>query len=336
MDKDEKFQKTALFRYALIAPAVTDTFEAPSLAQYFRNVAAKKHLDPDGNYVEVTFHSLERWLCNYRKSGLAGITPKTRIDQGKPRALADGAIKRIRGLKEQFPYITGKAIYGRLIEEGMIDASGTSLATVHRFIKNNGMDLPPKDAKAVKAFEMEFANDCLQADSSNALTIKASGKKARTFIIGFLDDASRMAVHAQLYMNDNAVNMQDSFRQAIAKFGAPKRLFVDNGGSYNNLQLQLICASLGIALIHARPYMAKSKGIWSSRGRQPAMGLWPSFLYRAPISAFIFAGLSLYFAWSSLILGARACILILASELFLVRGKSRIFVTRVRRMIATP
>jgi len=69
-----------------------------------------------------------------------------------------------------------------------------------------------------------------------------------------------MILHAQFYLNDNAVNMQDSFKKAIAKFGLPKMIFCDNGGSYNNQQLELICASLGIVLAHSRPYVAKSRG----------------------------------------------------------------------------
>ena len=114
MNKDEQFQKIALFRYSLIASAVVGTFEAPSLAQHFRNVAAKKHLLPDGRYVSVTFHSLERWYYRYKKIGLPGITPVVRIDTGKPRALSEAAILKIHELKEKFPYITGKAVYSKL------------------------------------------------------------------------------------------------------------------------------------------------------------------------------------------------------------------------------
>ena len=260
MDKDDKFQQTALFRYSLIAPAVVGTFEAPSLAQYFRNIAAKRHKGPNGSYIDVTYHSLERWYYDYKKSGLAGITPKGRIDQGKPRALSTDAIHLIQSLKEDFPYITGKAIYNKLVEGGSINAAETSLSTVQRFIRNNGLKHPAENAQEMRAFEMEFANDCWQADTSQGPTIKISGRKAQTFLIIFLDDASRMILHAQFYLNDNAVNMQDSFKQAIAKFGVPKMLFVDNGRSYDNLQLQLICASIGIVLAHARPYTPSSKG----------------------------------------------------------------------------
>lgn len=260
MDKDEMFQQTALFRYSLIAPAVVGTFEAPSRAQYFRNIAAKRHKGPDGRTVSVTCHSLERWFYDYMKSGLPGVTPKERIDIGRSRALPKGAIQMIQGLKEDFPYITGKAIYEKLVESGAVNAAGTSLSTVQRYIRNNGLKHPAENTREMKAFEMEFANDCWQADTSQGPVIRISGRKAQTFLISFLDDASRMIVHAQFYLNDNAVNMQDSFKQAIAKFGIPKMLFVDNGKSYDNLQLQLICASIGIVLAHSRPYVATSRG----------------------------------------------------------------------------
>jgi len=260
MDKDEKFQQTALFRYSLIAPAVVGTFEAPSLAQYFRNIASKRHRGPDGRYIDVTYHSLERWYYDYKKSGLAGITPKERIDRGRSRALPSGAIHMIQGLKDEFPYITGKAIYNKLVEGGTINAADTSLSTVQRYIRNNGLKRTAENAQEMKAFEMEFANDCWQADTSQGPVIKVSGRKTQTYLISFLDDASRMIVHAQFYLNDNSVNMQDSFKQAVAKFGVPKMLFVDNGKSYDNLQLQLICASIGIVLAHSRPYVATSRG----------------------------------------------------------------------------
>ena len=279
MDKEEKNQKVALFRYSLIAPAITETFEAPSgtgkksgarravlrsktteLAQHFRNVAAKKHLHPDGSHAEVTFHSLERWHYAYKKHGLAGITPKARSDIGKPRALPDSAISRMHELREKYPCITGKAIYGKLIEEGIINAADTSLSTVHRYIKGNGLKAAPGQAEEVRAFEMEFVNDCWQTDSSTGPVIKIAGKKTQTFLFAFIDDKSRHILHAQFYASESAANMQDAFRRAIAKAGVPKMLYCDNGKAFSNLQLQYICASLGIALVHSKPYVARSRG----------------------------------------------------------------------------
>ena len=260
MNKDEEFLKIALFRYSLIASAVVRTFEAPSLAQHLRNVAAKKHLHPDGSLVSITFHSLERWLYRYKKFGLQGITPVVRSDIGKPRALSETAILKIHEVKDKFPYITGKAVYNKLIEAGVVNAADTSLDTVQRYIRNNNLKPSSADQQIVKAFEMEFANDCWQADTSFGPIIRIGSRKAQTFLIAFIDDASRITPHWQFYTEDAAINMQDSLRQGIAKCGIPKMLFVDNGGPYDNMQLRLICASLGIVLVHSRPRVPKGKG----------------------------------------------------------------------------
>ena len=221
MNQQEHFQEIALFRYSLIAPAVAGTFEAASIAEYFRGIAAKKHQSPDGKLVSVTAYTLERWYYKYKRHGLEGITPKVRADCGEPRVLTAAAIEQIYAIKEQFPYITGKKIHKKLIESGHINAAETSLASVHRYIRNNGLKRPQNGGEVIKTYEMEYANDCWQADTSRGPVITVDGKKRQTFLMNFIDDASRMLMHFQFYFNDNAVNMQDSFRQAVAKFGVP-------------------------------------------------------------------------------------------------------------------
>lgn len=76
---------------------------------------------------------------------------------------------------------------------------------------------------------------------------------------GFFAEYFRFIFRYVLY--DNAINFQIVLKKAIAKYGVPKKLFVDNGGPYKNDQLSMICASLGIALIHSRPYSPKVKRI---------------------------------------------------------------------------
>jgi transposase InsO family protein len=42
--------------------------------------------------------------------------------------------------------------------------------------------------------------------------------------------------------------------------GLPRKLYVDNGPAFRSFHLHQIIASLGIALIHARPYQPQGKG----------------------------------------------------------------------------
>lgn len=126
-----------------------------------------------------------------------------------------------------------------------------------KIILQEGRLLPSIDGRA---FEMEFANDCWQSDTSHGPIINVNAVKKQTYLITLIDDASRLILHGEFFFNDNAVNIQAVFKKAIAKYGIPKRLFVDNGSTYKNDQLSLIGASLGIILIHSKAYSPESKG----------------------------------------------------------------------------
>ena len=68
------------------------------------------------------------------------------------------------GINRRTPKITGTAIRLKLIQEGIIKSTDTSLSTVERFITKNR--LRNRKQKDRKAFQMEHVNDCWQADSS--------------------------------------------------------------------------------------------------------------------------------------------------------------------------
>ena len=56
--------------------------------------------------------------------------------------------------EEKYPYITGKAIYNKLIEDGDILAKNVSLASLYRFL--NSHNFHTHNVTERKAFEMEL------------------------------------------------------------------------------------------------------------------------------------------------------------------------------------
>lgn len=49
-----------------------------------------------------------------------------------------------------------------------------------------------------------------------------------------IDDHSKLLVGGELFYNDNAYNFQKVLKNAIATYGIPDKLYVDNGCSYSN------------------------------------------------------------------------------------------------------
>lgn len=89
-----------------------------------------------------------------------------------------------------------------------------------------------------------------QTDTCYTTYIRENGKLRRTYLIHIVDDHSRLIVGARFFYNDNAYNFQLVLKDAIARYGLCNKLYLDNGSTYSNEQLSLICGSLGIVKIH--------------------------------------------------------------------------------------
>lgn len=260
MTDEEMKRELALFRFSLIAPVVAGTYQQASKIDYFRETCAKEYLLPNGKTVTFSPLTLKKWYWKYTDGGLEALIPKARIDLGKSRALTEDVCRQIHAYRKQFPYITGKKIYEKLIAEGYMKQTDASADTVYRYLKAAALTKEGMSPQECLAFEFRNANDCWQADTTMGPVIVWEGRRRQTYLIAFIDDKSRLMVHGEFFFEDHAINMQRAFEKAILKFGVPKRLFVDNGCSYANNQLNWICAELGIVKIHSRPYFPRGKG----------------------------------------------------------------------------
>ena len=251
----------ASIRLALIAPAINNTFTEESKTAYFRRVAANPVKLPNGNSVLYSPGTLSNWESEYNRFGFDALLPKTRSDIGQTRKLSDVAIEQIYTLKTTFPKINATLIYHKLIEDGFINEKDVSISTVQRFIKNNDL----KSARCInmkdrKAFEEEFATGMYQGDTCYGPFITENGQVRRTYLIMLIDDKSRLIVGGRFFYNDNSYNFQKVLKDAIARYGIPNKLYLDNGSPYKNEQLSLICGSLGIVELHTMVRDGASKG----------------------------------------------------------------------------
>lgn len=257
LDRENDKNNIALFRFAVISPLINNTNEYKSKEEFYRKASLKKYELPNGKQITLTPGNIKKWYISYKKDGFDALKSKTRIDTGSSRKIPVECIDKIAAIKEKYPYITGKAIYNKLVEDGDILRKNVSLASLYRFLNNNSFHT--HNVTERKAFEMEYANDCWQGDTSHGPIITIDGKKVQTYLVQLIDDASRLIVGYQFFLNDNALNFQIVLKQAIKTYGVPKRIFVDNGTPYKNQQLKLICATIGTVLIHAKAYSPESK-----------------------------------------------------------------------------
>ena len=82
----------------------------------------------------------------------------------------------------------------------------------------------------------------------------------KTYLLAFIDDHSRLVPHAQFFLSESLDCYIRALEQALSTRGLPRKLYTDNGPAFRSHHLEYITASLGIALVHARPYKPQGKG----------------------------------------------------------------------------
>ena len=161
-EKENKRKDIALFKYAIISPLISGLNSFPTKEAFFRDAASKKYTLPNGKQTTLTAGTIKKWYIDYNKGGFDSLIPNVRNDAGISRKIPVNLVDQIISIKKQFPHITGKAIYRKLIEDGNIDANKTSLSSIYRFLNNNNLNIHSDNKLERKPFEMEFSNDCWQ------------------------------------------------------------------------------------------------------------------------------------------------------------------------------
>lgn len=90
--------------------------------------------------------------------------------------------------------------------------------------------------------------------------LRTGRAKRQTYLIAFIDDASRLITHAEFCWEQNFTAIRTVFKEAVLKRGVPKMLYTDNGKVYRAGQLAFLCASLGCILLHTQPFSPAAKG----------------------------------------------------------------------------
>lgn len=255
---DRSRTEVALFRYGILAPLISGTWDGSS-AQFFKHAAEKTYVLPDGREVDYTPHTLYRWYAAYTKEGFDALKVKARIDSGRFRRIDDDIADQIIYMKKEHPRLPATLIREKLIENGTINEDDLSLSTINRFINKHFEKMKLSQSAEMRRYEREHINEVWCGDSSVGPYIKEDGVKRRVYIIALIDDASRFIVGADVFYNDNFVNLMKVIRSAVARYGKPKIFNFDNGTNYKSNQMRLLAARIGTTINYCAPRTPTSK-----------------------------------------------------------------------------
>jgi len=262
MTEEEKKQ-VAAFRFGVICDLVNGgQLDPGEQERLIREKCARKWQIPFSQKSRIGRSTLLRWVRLYRHSNgkLESLYPRDRSDHGASRVLDEDTCLNLIALRKQMPRAPVRHLIDKMEKRRLVAAGQLSLSTVYRFLHRQGLMRPTEVRLDRRKFEAELPNDLWQSDVMHGPRIDAGGKRKKTYLIAILDDHSRLITHGEFYLSEKLACCLDALKQALSKRGLPRKLYVDNGAAYRSKHLEHITASLGIALVHSKPYKPQGRG----------------------------------------------------------------------------
>lgn len=264
MTEDQK-KEVAAFRFGVICEFVNGTnLDHGEKEKLLREKCARKWSIPYSDKSRISRSTILRWITDYNKGNqrLEALYPQGRNDRGRSRSMDEETSLALLDLRKQMPRATAIRLKEEMIRRNLVTPGITlNLTKIYRFLHQH--DLMKKTApnpEDRRKYEAQLPNDLWQADVMHGPKVDCNGKWKKAYLIAIIDDHSRLIPHCEFYLSEKLTCWLDAFEKALSKRGLPRKIYVDNGAAFRSKHFQTTTASLGIALIHARPYKPQGKG----------------------------------------------------------------------------
>lgn len=250
-------QLEALARYTLVGRIVHTVADRGNVTRAIDDLIGEEVLLRPGRPSHFSRATLYRDLKKARGS-VWDLMRKPRRDKGVVHALTPEQLEALVALRNESPSASVPVLIRTLEQKGLADPGSLHPSTVRRILRARGLSrsqLKPK-GRAYRRFEVEGPMVMWQGDASPGIYIA----NLHTQLYAWIDAFRRTVVSARYYENQRLPAFDDCLLRAMARFGVPRLIHVDNGSAYVSNHFRRVCGDLGVKLIHAIPYAPTGKG----------------------------------------------------------------------------
>ncbi|MDR0324345.1 MAG: DDE-type integrase/transposase/recombinase [Treponema sp.] len=238
----------ALKRFSLISPIINGQVE--NIGEYSAEATKAPIEMPHYGFRSYAPKTISNWYSDYIKGGIDALKPSPRSDKGVSRVLTPEMSESILNKLNEHPKAPATVIYEMLVDERAFLKKDASIATVRRFIRENKTALEADGKKTqMLRFSKEQVNQLWQTDIMYGPYVGAKKKQA-TYLLAYIDDASRLITYAGFYLTQDMASLRNSFKEAVLRRGIPKVIYTDNGKIYRSQSFEYLCANIGVTLLH--------------------------------------------------------------------------------------
>jgi putative transposase len=230
----------------------------------------------------LPLRTVERWLAQYRRYGLAGLARRGRRDRGHRRRLHPELTQVIEGLALRKPPPTVAFVHRQVRDVALRHGWPVPpYSSVYRVVKRLDPGLLTLAHDGTKAYRLTF--DLLyrrEAETSNAIwqadhtlldlwVQQDGGQLARPWLTVIMDDYSRaIAGFGVSFQAPSAIQTALVLRQAIWRkpipqwhvCGIPATFYTDHGSDFTSHHLEQVSADLHMELVFSEAGMPRGRG----------------------------------------------------------------------------
>lgn len=303
---DTRQARWARFRFSIIGHLLSAPPKKGELKSHLEELSKKQWNHPiTGQLISLSFSTLEHWFYRAKKTHdpVSSLRTKLRTDSRSSRKLSENLKKVIQDQHIAYP----RWSYQLHIDNLAIRVKDTpglgplpSYSTIYRYMKTHGLYKQKKmkhlhhyrgkgsaarendhgslESREVRSFEADYVHSLWHLDFHHGArkVLGKDGQWHKPFLLGILDDHSRLVCHAQWYLDETAESLIHGFKQALQKRGLPRSLMSDNGAAMISAEFTQGLERLGILHKPTLPYSpyqnAKMEIFWGQvEGRMMAM-----------------------------------------------------------------
>lgn len=257
-------QQIADFRYSVVGELCNPYLTDDERKTLIKEKTERLYVIPGSKKTSISAETIRNWATKYKLYGKEGLLPKQREDRGRPRSFTDKEASKIIEMLEKNPKWTATSVVKKLQKKGLIETDIKSSA-LSRFIQTNNLTRKQRvkalNEKDQRRFAFEGPLECVQADAMHGFPVPdGKGRKQKAILLAFIDDATRRILYARFAFSEKSILFEKGINHILKAHGKIGRLYVDNGSTFVSGQTKRILETLGIYLIHSKPYRPQGRG----------------------------------------------------------------------------
>lgn len=239
----------ARLRFSIVGPLLSAPPELGALQNALKDLSGRSWRHPTTNEaVRFSVPTIERWYYDAKHAPLDPIEALARkipshtgSFPSMPPTLLEALILQYRHYP-RWSYQLHKDNLEAQVKKDPALGPMPSYGTVCRVMKSHGLFRLKKKPRPVecdfqarekRSFQAAYVHGLWHLDfhEGSRRILHPSGKWTKVYVLGVLDDRSRLCCHLQWYLEETAEALIHALTQAILKRGLPRALLTDNGSA---------------------------------------------------------------------------------------------------------